>query len=478
MGFIDEYESFDALGLAALVKKGEVRAEELLEAAVVRLERHADLNAVVIPMLDEARATLKAGLPSGPFRGVPFLLKDLHLRYAGVRTTSGCQLFEDYVPGHDSEIVARYKHAGLVIFGKTASPEFGLTPSSESRLFGMTRNPWNTERSAGGSSGGSAAAVAAGIAPMANASDGGGSIRIPASCCGVFGLMPTRGRTPFGPDQGEGWSGMSRVHAVTRSVRDSAALLDVTQGPDQGAPYQAPPPERPYLAEVGRDPGSLRIALQREPFNGVEPHPDCVAAVEDAARLCEELGHTVEEARIDLDWQRLARATGTIISSNVRLTLNRRAVELGRELRQDDVEAMTWRMVSGVESTSAVDYAEAIQTIHESGRRLAAFLESRDLLLTPTLASPPVRLGLLSLDDPDPTPFMKTVVDVAAYSQLYNTAGNPGMSVPLSWNDEGLPVGVQFGARFGDEATLFRLAAQLEQARPWFDRRPVIEETR
>jgi amidase/6-aminohexanoate-cyclic-dimer hydrolase len=469
---VNDYESYDALALAELVQKREVKPSELLDAALARLdERNPRLNAVVIPMIEEARQAAADALPEGPFRGVPFLLKDLHLLAVGTRTTSGCRLFADFVADHDSEIVTRYRNAGLVIFGKTHSPEFGLTTTTESKLFGLTRNPWNTDFSAGGSSGGSAAAVAAGILPAANASDGGGSIRIPASCCGLFGMKPTRARTPAGPDVGEGWSGMSAVHAVSRSVRDSAALLDVTAGPDLGAPYWAPPPERPYLEEVGRPLGRLRIALHDRTFNGVETHPDCAAAVADAARLCEELGHEVEEASLSIDADLLRKATGTIIAANLRATVEDRAATLGRSFGADDLESVPYAMAMGAAETGSADYARAVRMIHDLGRQVARFLERYDTVLTPTMATPPLPLGALSLSSADFGSFLANLQKTVGFTQLFNATGNPAMSVPLAWNADGLPIGVQFAGRYGDEATLFRLAGQLEQARPWFDRR-------
>ena len=470
---MDDYESYDALGLAELIRNREVKPSEVLEAAITRQdERNPGLGAVVIPMIDEGRKAAAGDLPDGPFRGVPFLLKDLHLLTSGARTSYGCRLFEGFVADHDSEIVGRYRNAGLVIFGKTASPEFGLTTTTESKLFGQTRNPWNADYTSGGSSGGASAAVAAGIVPMANASDGGGSIRIPASCCGLFGMKPTRARTPAGPDAGEGWNGMSAVHAVSRSVRDSAALLDVSAGPDLGAPYWAPPPERPYLEEVGRPPGRLRIAFQSRAWNGVPTHPDCALALADASRLCAELGHEVEETSLSVDAEALRKATGTIIAASLRLSIEERAASLGREFGADDLEPATLARATGAATAGSVEYARAIRVIHAVGRQVARFLEPYDALLTPTMATPPLPLGVLSLSNPDFGEFLENLQRTIGFTQLFNVTGCPAMSVPLAWNDAGLPIGVQFAGRFGDEATLFRLAAQLEQARPWFDRRP------
>jgi Asp-tRNA(Asn)/Glu-tRNA(Gln) amidotransferase A subunit family amidase len=472
---MQDYEDYDALSLAALVREGEVTPSTLLDAAIERSEkRNPAVNAVVIPMLEQARAAIAAGLPAGPFRGVPFLLKDLHVSVPGVRTTYGSRLFAENVPAVESELVARYRRAGLVTFGKTHSPELGLTTTSESRLFGQTRNPWHLERVAGGSSGGAAAAVAAGIVPAAHATDGGGSIRVPASCCGLFGMKPTRGRTPMGPEVGEGWSGMSVQHVVSRSVRDSAALLDATQGPDAGAPYAAQPPARPFLAEVGAAPGRLRIALQTTTWNATPTHPTCLEAARDAAKLCEALGHQVEEARFEIDLEPFRDATSTIIGASVRAMLEDRARALGRQLRPEDVEPGTWLVASGGAAKDAPAYVRALKTIHATGRRLARFFERFDLLLTPTLGTPPVALGVLSLSNPNPAESIGTLFQTVGFTQLGNATGNPAMSVPLFWDGDGLPIGSQFMARMDDEATLFRLAAQLEEARPWFDRRPAL----
>lgn len=473
MARIDDYEAQDALGLAAWVRNGEIAPGELLEAAVDRVEeRNPRLNAIVIPAFEEARKAIEAGLPLGPFRGVPFLLKDLYAAWKGVQLTNGSRFFADAVPDYDADLVVRYRRAGLVFFGRSASPEFGITTSTESVLYGATRNPWNPERSAGGSSGGAAAAVAAGIVPAAHASDGGGSIRIPASCCGLFGLKPTRARTPAGPRVGEGWSGMSTAHAITRSVRDSAALLDATQGPAPGDPYWAPPAAGPYLDEVRRDPGPLRIALQVRAFNGAETHADCEAAARDAAALCEELGHEVRETPLAIDAEAFARACQVIIAANLRASLQERAEELGRDWTPDDVEPMTFAMAAMAKDAEAAEYARAVRAIHALGRQVAGFLADFDALLTPTLATPPLPLGRLALTNTDMPQLIADLGLTIGYTQLFNASGHPAMSVPLHWNAEGLPIGVQFAGRFGDEATLFRLAGQLERARPWAGRRP------
>jgi amidase len=473
MGSNADYERYDGLDLAELVKDGSVSAAELLEAAIERVEqRNPAINAVVDRMYDQAKAAIAAGLPSGPFSGVPYLLKDIGPLYAGTISTLGSSAFRKFIPVQDSEIVVRLKHAGLVIFGKTHTPEFGLSTSSESRLFGATHNPWNLEYSAGGSSGGSAAAIASGMVPMAYASDGGGSIRIPASCCGLFGLKPTRARTPMGPEMGEGWSGMVIRHAITRSVRDSAALLDVTAGAEIGDPYWAPPLERSYQAEVGANPGRLRIAFTTKPWNLQEVDSECVDAVDEAAKLCEDLGHHVGEASPEIDQAALSNAIWVIITAQTRALLQRAKPLVGRQATLEDVETVTWAYSEYARQFSASDYAEAITAVHRTGRVVGRFFTSYDILMTPTMCTPPHKLGEVSMMKTDIEAYHHIVVGDVAFTRLFNATGNPAMSVPLHWSAEGLPVGVQFVAPFGDEATLFRLAGQLETARPWANRRP------
>jgi amidase len=471
---VDDYERFDGLGLAELVKTRQVSARELLHAAIERVERrNPSINAVVNRLFDEAEATIAGGLPSGPFTGVPYLLKDLGVYYAGTATSAGAAFLREAMADHDSEIVARMKRAGLVIFGKTNTSEFGLSSSTEPRLYGPTRNPFNLAFSAGGSSGGAAAAVASAMVPMAHASDGGGSIRIPASCCGLFGLKPNRARNPMGPDFGEGWSGASVSHAVTRSVRDSAALLDATAGPDIGDPYWAPPPARPYLMEVGADPGHLKIAFSTTAWNGQEVDPQCVAAVVAAAKLCESLGHHLEPAAPDFDAEEHAGAMRIIVGANTRRALEVRAATLGRDPTADDVEPVTWSTAEIGRTATASDYTHALVSIHRIGRLVARFFCRFDILLTPTLCRPPYKLGTLAMTGVDPKIFMQAILSTTAFTSLFNTCGNPAMSVPLHWSANGLPIGVQFAAAFGDEATLLRLAGQLEAACPWGDRRPL-----
>lgn len=472
MGFAD-YERYDGLGLAGLVRAGEVKPEEMLEAAIERIEAlNPALNAVVTRLYDQARAALAAGLPAGPFTGVPYALKDLGALYTGAVTSYGSRFFAGAVADHDSEYTVRLKRAGLVILAKTNTPEMGLAPSTEPQLFGPTRNPWNRAHSAGGSSGGAAAAVAGGMLPMAHATDGGGSIRIPASCCGLFGLKPTRARNPMGPDAGEGWGGASVGHAVTRSVRDSAALLDVTAGPDVGDPYWAPPPAGPFLDEVGRPPGRLRLALATASWNGAPVDPECAAAATDAARLCESLGHHVEEARPDYNHEALAQATRIIIGANVRAALDMGAKARGRAVEAGDVERVTWEFAALGASHTAADYARSIGVVHRTGRAVARFFTRHDIILSPTMCRPPFPLGVLDMSSGDADAYLAAVLASIGFTALFNSSGNPAMSVPLAWSRSELPIGIQFAAPFGGEALLFRLAGQLEAARPWAARRP------
>ncbi|MBV8577718.1 MAG: amidase [Acetobacteraceae bacterium] len=475
MGGLAEYEQHDAMALAALIGGREVTALEVIEAAIERAEAlNPAINAITVPLYERARAAAEAQLGAGPLAGVPFLLKDLGALLTGTPTTGSCKLYTGFVADHDSTIVARYRAAGLNVFGKSASPEMGLAASTEPAMFGPCRNPWNLAYSAGGSSGGSAAAVAARILPAAHATDGGGSIRIPASACGLFGLKPTRARNPSGPDVGEGWGGQSTGHCVSISVRDSAALLDATSGPDIGDPYWAPAAAGKFLDEVARQPGTLRIALCTSPWNGEPVDPECRQAAEDAAKLCESLGHEVTIARPAFDFAAFRDATWTIVAANVRATLAARAAAIGKALEQSDVEPLTWTTAERGLKCTAADYAAAVTTIHRTGRIVARFFGEHDILLTPTMCSPPWPLGVLSLSNPDHDAYLVAINRSIGFTSLFNAAGNPAMSVPLHWTASGLPVGVQFVAPFGDEATLFRLAAQLETAKPWKGRRPPL----
>ena len=475
MAGFKEFGKYDGLGLAELVRRGEVSPEELLDQAIENIEKvNLTINAVVLKMYDEARQLIKEGLSDGPFKGVPYLLKDLRASYRGVLMTGGNKLMSA-VANFDSEIVKRYKRAGLVMLGRTNVPELGLSVFTDNKLFGTTRNPWDTDRISGGSSGGSAAAVAARIVPMAHATDGGGSTRIPASCCGLVGLKTTRGRTPYGPDVGEELAGASVQHAVTLSVRDSAVLLDETEGPEVGDPYWAPPKSRPYIQEVATEPQKLRIAYSALPPNRAEVHPDCIEAMMDAVKLCEELGHDLVEAQPEVKWEGgLKEAINLIFGagmlSNVKEKTQRDGVSFGKH----DFQPSIWAFLELGEKFTAADYYKAVKTFHVESRKVAHFFEGYDALITPTLGQPPLPISVFDLNNEDIEAYTRQLFSFAAFTPLFNITGQPAITLPLYWNNEGLPIGVQFVARFGDEATLFRLAAQLERAKPWFDRRPSI----
>lgn len=491
-----EYASHDALGLARLVREGQVSARELVEAAIERIERlNPRLNAVIHPMFDRGRREAEGVVPDGPFRGVPFLLKDLSVLLAGEPMRCGSRFLEGWVPDHDSELALRFRRAGLLILGKTSTPELGLTPFTEPELFGPTRNPWNPERISGGSSGGSAAAVASRMVPIAGGGDGGGSIRIPASCCGLFGLKPTRGRTPTGPDRGELWQGCVVDHVLTRSVRDSAAALDAIAGPDVGAPYVIAAPDLPYLTEMDMPPGRLRIAVTTHPMLGGTVHADCVTAVERTAELLRSLGHTVEEARPVFDGRAFARNFMLMVAGECRGDIDEAARLSGRTATRAGFEPTTWALGLLGRTLSAADFVTATRALQSDARGIGRFFTEWDVLLTPTVASPPPPVGSLQPSARDRAVLallgrlnagrlldLMGMLDEAAatafaftpWTPVFNATGQPAMSVPLEWNTEGLPIGLHFVGRFGDEATLFRLAGQLEQARPWADRRPSV----
>lgn len=467
-----DYDHHDALGLAALIDAGEVSAAEVLECAIARAESHAGINALSARYFDVARASVRAGLPRGPFAGVPFLLKDLNALCEGMVTSNGSGFYRDNVADHDSELVARYKRGGLVIFGKTNSPEFGLTVTTEPKAFGATRNPWNRDYSAGGSSGGAAAAVAAGIVPAAHATDGGGSIRIPASCCGLVGLKPTRARNPAGPDRGEGWSGMSHEHVVSRTVRDSAALLDLTAGPDAGAPYFAERPVRPFLSEMGADAGRLRIGLVRRTPAGEALHPECLQAVQDVALLLTALGHDIEEARLAPLPETFMGAFRTAIGGSVRAAIDAHAARMGKTPAAAHFEHVTWMFYEAGGRASAAEYAQAVLEIHRAGRKVADWFTGVDLLLMPTLPDPPEKVGVFDMDSPVVESYARAIARLTAFTNPFNASGSPAITLPLHMSAQGLPVGVQLAAPYGGEALLLRVAAQLEAAKPWAQRRP------
>ncbi len=494
---LQDYRRYDALELAELIRNRDVSAEELLETALAEIGRcNPQVNAVNRLYAEEARQQIARGLPDGVFRGVPFLLKELLATCQGQPIGAGNRLLQSIRAPRDSELVKRFRAAGLVIAGRTSTPELGLTPYTEPKVGGAVRNPWNPALTSGGSSGGSAAAVAAGMVPAASGGDGGGSIRIPASYCGLFGLKPSRGRNPLGPDLGVPWHGLVQEHVLTRSVRDSAAFLDVTHGVDAGAPYVAPAPRGRFLEAVGQPPGRLRIAMTAQPLIGSgQAQPSCRAALGDAAALLESLGHHVEEATPPLNPEALLKAFFTVVACETRADIEWAARLAGVRPRMADFEAETWMLGLIGKSLGAQDFVAACREFDLATRALGHFFETYDILLTPTLAIEPHPVGALQstpfeqammevfgrLGSGKPLIWMNVVDEMAnrvfacmPYTPPFNVSGQPAMSVPLFWSETGLPVGVQCVGRYGEEETLFRLAAQLEKARPWFDRCPEV----
>lgn len=489
-----EYDELDATGLAAAVAAGQVSPAEVLEAAIARCEaRNPALNAVVIPLFDRARARA-ASLPQGPLRGVPFLLKDLKITLEGTVTTNGCRLLKATPATVSSVLATRYEAAGLQMMGKSASPEFGIMGITEPVVWGPCRNPWDPAHTPGGSSGGAAAAVAARIVPVAHGGDGGGSIRIPASACGLVGLKPTRGRVTQAPHAGDSWQGYVQEHVLARSVRDSALLLDIADAPTPGEPYVAPPRSRPWIEEVGAAPGRLRIAFTRDALYATGPqHPDCVAAVDDAVALLRALGHDVVEATPSFPREELVRAYLLTVAAGVAVFCEEAAAKAGVAPRAADFEPGTWVLSLIGQRTSAAALERARRVVQRAAREVAAFFTTHDLFLTSTLARLPVRVGELQATPAEAIQAralsampLRALLDVALdrmasgrlaatpNTQLFNQTGQPAISLPTFWSPSGLPVGVQLAARFGDEATLLRVAAQIEEARPWAHRRPAL----
>jgi amidase len=467
----------DAIGQADLVRHGEVTAVELVEAAIERIEAlNPTINAVVTRLFESAREEARRPLPPGPFSGVPFLLKDLGAGQESVPQTAGSRAFRDFRPASDSPLVSAYRAAGLIIVGRTNTPEFGNHSTTEPVLFGPTLNPWDLGRTVGGSSGGSAAAVAAGMVPAASAGDGAGSIRIPASCCGVFGLKTSRGRVSRAPG-GEEIGGFSVRHAITRTVRDSAALLDVIAGPVAGDPYFATPPERPYLEEVGRSPGRLRIAWSDRAPLGTAVDPECVVAVRQTAELLASLGHEVEEAAPTFDAEVMIGPMVVVWAvGNLEEATEAERI-LGRPLEPDDLEDTTWELVEHGRRFSALDLVRAVGELGAAARAIGPFFEVYDAWLTPTLARPPERLGVLNRSQGGAEEWWRFDCEFNAWNPMANVTGQPAMSLPLRWTDGGLPIGSLITGRYGHEATLLRLAGQLEGARPWADRIPPTHAT-
>jgi amidase len=475
----DELATLDATETAAWVREGRVTPLELIEAAIARIEKaNGDLNAVITPMFDAARKAIEAGLPDGPFRGVPFLLKDLDAMSAGHPFHAGMRFLKEnaFVPQRSSFLVEKFEAAGLVTLGKTNTPELGLQVTTEPESYGPSRNPWNLEYSTGGSSGGSAAAVASGMVPVAHASDGGGSIRVPASECGLVGLKPTRGRVSLGPESGHYWDGLVISHVVSRSVRDSAGLLDAVAGEMPGDPYTARPPERRFSAEVGADPGRLHIGLMtRTPTGAPTCDPECVAAVESTGRLLESLGHDVSIAHppaLD-EHGLLVGGFSNVIGAWTAKALEYWGEQVGRPVTEADVESGTWSVAQRGREIPAHEYLASIDWLHAWTRRVAGWwADGYDLLITPTLATPPPKIGELRGTGPDGRSAEEKIFGLISFTPQFNVTGQPAMSLPLAWSAAGLPLGVQFIADSAREDLLIRVAAQLEQAQPCALRRP------
>ena len=478
----DTLAALDATAQAELVRRREVTPLELVDSAIDRLERiNPQINAVIFPALEQARVRAALpDLPQGAFHGVPFLMKDLGGAEAARPYCAGmrCLKRAGWIESVNSYLTDKFLAAGMVILGRTNTPELGLMPTTEPEAFGPTRNPWQIEHSAGGSSGGSAAAVAAGIVAAAHASDGGGSIRIPASSCGLVGLKPTRGRNSFGPSLGERWSGFSAEFVVTRTVRDAAALLDVTAGPMPGDPYFTPSPPLNFAEVLTAPPPHLRIGVMRRAprERGVELDAACVAAVDHAARLLSELGHRVEEAHPDaLDDAAAMVNFVVVVAANVARALDFWSEKLRQPIGPDGVEPLTWAIAERGRGITAAELLASLESVHLFGRRMAAWWHSGfDLLLTPTTAAPPPRVGFLTSTADEPFRGFMRAAPYGVYTAPFNLTGQPAISLPLHQTADGLPIGIHLAAAFGREDLLLQVAAQLEQAAPWKDRRPPL----
>lgn len=466
------------IGLAALVARSEVHPAELLEAALDRMAQvNPLLNAVVHDYRDIAQRRIE-DLPSGALSGVPFLLKDMGAEAIDYPASHGSRLLANTAFRMNSAVYDRLAASGLLVFGRTAAPEGGVGAATEAAVYGgPTRNPWNLSRSPGGSSGGSAAAVAAGIVPASHGSDGGGSVRIPAANCGLFGFKPTRAMVPDGPYAGEGWAGMAIEGFLTRTVRDTAFLLDLVCGPDLGAPYVAPEMPCAFMEAIEKSTGPLRIALCDTTLTGLPIHTDCKAAVASAATLLADMGHEIVVARPQADTDAMMRAWTKIVACGTSLWVRSALARKGRELQQGDIEGVARGAVSYAATISGTDYLEAVETIHTYGRQMAAFFEDFDILLTPTLAEPPPEIGRFAHTTEDYVAYRTGPEGIFAHSPFtaaFNATGQPAVSLPLFWNDDGLPIGVHLAGRFGQDTQLVSLCADIERARPWFHRVPKI----
>ena len=471
-----EYAGFDALALAELVRRYEVSPLELAEAAIERIERHNPaLNAVTFKAYDQALTAARGPLPDGPFAGVPFLIKDIELPVAGWPMTNGSAFLKGYVSPDDCELTRRYRGAGLNFLGKTNTPEFGIPATTEGRHLGVCRNPWDPGFSTGGSSGGAAAAVASGMVPMAHASDGLGSIRTPASQCGLVGLKPTQNRNPGGPDDSGRAHGLVVDHVLTRTVRDCAAMLDWTGRPEDDAPYGAPAKARPYLDELATPPGQLKIAFSTDTPRKLAPHPDVQAVFDRTVKDLEALGHTlIDTPNLGIDWRRMYRAQSAVGAAMFVSGIAEWAKVLGRDPREDDLEPLAWASYRRGQSLSAADVGAGIRNLRLAAREVLQLWRGFDVLLTPVALTPPPPIGYLDPMTVEPREYDRRQGEIFLYPPPANITGQPSMSLPLGMSDAGLPIGMLFTARFADEATLFRLASQIEAAFPWINRRPPI----
>ncbi|MDY6821050.1 MAG: amidase family protein [Deferribacterota bacterium] len=496
----EEYISLDATALADLVKKKEVSPTELVEISIKRLEEiNPTINAVISKTYEYARERAKKltsqNLSNKAFPGVPFLIKDILHPLAGVPLTMGSKSLKDYIPEKDSELIKRYKNTGLIIIGKTNVPEFGLLAITEPELFGPTKNPWNTKHSPGGSSGGSAAAIAGGVTPIAHGNDGGGSIRIPSSYCGLFGLKPSRGRLPTGPDNGEIWQGAVNDHILARSVRDSALMLDSTLGEDPGAPYIIEKPEKPYIEEIKIDPGRLRIAFNTESPIGTNVNEEHKNAIFKTAKILEKLGHYVEEDKPEIDGWKLAKSYLCLYFGEVNASIKEISLIRERKVKSSEIESLTRVLYEMGRALTAGEFVISKKYWNCAARIMGKFHEKYDIYLTPTVAFPPpligellpnkiekllfalvhrCRLGKLIKSTKIIDTIAKESLERTPFTQLANLTGQPAMNVPLFLDKNGLPIGVHFMTKNGSENILFRLAAQLEKERPWFDKIPKL----
>ena len=463
--------------MGELVTRGEVKPGELKEHALAGISKlNEKLNAVVHILDNHAENEIKAGLHDGPFKGVPFLIKEMDLHAAGIPMEMGSRLAQGFTMQYDTELMKRFRRAGFVTVGVTAAPEFGFSATTESVFHGPTRNPWNTDKMPGGSSGGSGAAVAGGMVPVAHANDGGGSIRIPAACNGLVGFKPTRGRIPTGPDSGELFNGLGVEFALTRSVRDAAALLDFVAGPDPGHYYQVEPPKQPYREAIQKGPDKLRIAWSKSLLPDYPIHADCLQVLLETVKLCQDLGHEMVEEMPQLDGREMLSAEACIWSANIVKMVEWIAATMQRTPSPENLEATTWSTYQYGKTIKAVDLLHALEVNNRISRVVGGFFQKYDILLTPTTAQPPLQLGTLNANAPDldTLQWMEQGYAFAPFTSLFNITGQPAVSLPLGTNGENLPIGMHFAGRFSGETTLFRLARQLEEARPWHEKKPPI----